>query len=271
MSLHKVGFIGAGNMCQSLIEGWLKKNVFKPNEIFVSNRTPGKVKKLSQQWGIQECATNEQVVESAEVVILAMKPQDLVQAVEPLGSIFNEGQLVVSLAAGISLSKLKKILPKNVRIIRVIPSTPVKVQQGVIGYATAVDDVTLDRWMQNVFSTLGQVIKVQEGDQFEALIVACASGVGFVFELMLYWQEWLEERGFEPDQARNMTVQTFLGAANLAAQNPSQSLEDLLSRVTSKKGTTAAGLDSMRELEVERLLRYSFEKSALRDRELAQD
>jgi pyrroline-5-carboxylate reductase len=94
--------------------------------------------------------------------------------------------------------------------------------------------------------------------------------VGFVFELMIYWKEWLEEHGFAPELAQKMTVQTFLGASVLA-DGAGESLEDLQNRVTSKKGITAAGLDSLRELEVERLLRYSFEKAAIRDKELSSD
>ena len=88
---------------------------------------------------------------------------------------------------------------------------------------------------------------------------------------MVYWQEWLEDLGIEPELARAMTESTFQGTADLAQQTPSLSLEELQSKVTSKKGITAAGLESMRELEVERLLRYSFEKAALRDRELSPD
>jgi len=87
--------------------------------------------------------------------------------------------------------------------------------------------------------------------------------------MMMYFQDWIEERGFEPDVARKMVVETFLGAAKLAAVNPDQSLEDLQNKVTSKKGVTAAGLESMREFEIERALRYSFEKAALRNQELA--
>jgi pyrroline-5-carboxylate reductase len=138
--------------------------------------------------------------------------------------------------------------------------------------------------MERMFKPLGYAIKLDEGDQFEAFSVAASAGVGFVFELMIYWQEWLEERGLDAATARNITVQTFLGTAELAARSGAgqsapagqapqtpQSLDELQARVTSKKGITAAGLESMRELEIERLLRYSFEKSALRDRELSQD
>lgn len=268
---QKIGFIGAGNMCQSLIEGWLAKNVVAPSQIFVSNRTPGKLKKLVQQFAVNECATNEDLVDVSDVVIISVKPQDLILAIEPIASSFRDDQVVISLAAGIPLSRLKKLLPKGARVIRMIPNTPSRIHLGVIGYCSTTNDIPIDRFMENLFSQLGLVIRVDEGEPFEALTVSCSAGVGFIYEMMLYWQEWLEERGFSPEQAQKMTVQTFLGASQLAAQNSTQSLVDLQNRVTSKKGVTAAGLDSMRELEVERLLRYSFEKAALRDRELAQD
>ena len=85
---------------------------------------------------------------------------------------------------------------------------------------------------------------------------------------MMYWQEWLEEHGFSSEEARKITVETFLGGALLASQQEETSIEDLQRQVVSKKGVTHAGLESMRELEVERALRYSFEKAVLRDRSL---
>ena len=80
----------------------------------------------------------------------------------------------------------------------------------------------------------------------------------------MYWQEWLEEHGFDVQVAQRMTVQTFVGAALLAQKQQHLTLQELENRVASKKGVTEAGLESMRELEIERALRYSFEKSALK-------
>ncbi len=85
---------------------------------------------------------------------------------------------------------------------------------------------------------------------------------------MLYWQEWIEGYGFDSELAKKMAVQTFLGAALQAEGSNGQSLETLQAKVVSKKGVTMAGLDSMRELDIERALRVSFEKAMLRDREL---
>lgn len=264
----KIGFIGAGNMCQALISGWIEKGSFKPEDIFVANRSPGKVKRLAEQFGVQGMNTNEEVIDKSDVVILAIKPQDLTMAIEPIASAFQPSHTVVSLAAGFPLRSLRKILPQCNLMVRVMPNTPVRVQKGVIGYCLSKSDIGMERWVEHAFSPLGLVVKVDEGEPFQALTVSCGSGVGFVFELMIYWQEWLEERGLDPDLAKKMTVQTFVGASQLAEKSDGQSLIELQHKVASKKGVTAAGLDSMRELEVERALRYSFEKAALKDREL---
>lgn len=264
----KIGFIGAGNMCQALVSGWLENSTFAADQIFVANRSPGKVKRLTEQFGVNGVDTNEDLIDKCDTIILAMKPQDLTMAVEPIASSFQPSHTVVSLAAGFPLRAIKKIIPQCSMLVRVMPNTPVKVQKGVVGFCTAKSDIGIDRWVERAFSPLGMVVKLDEGEQFQALTVSCSAGVGFVFELMTYWQEWLEERGIDPELAKRMTVQTFVGAAKLAEGSDGQSLVDLQHRVASKKGVTAAGLDSMRELEIERALRYSFEKAALKDREI---
>ena len=266
-----IGFIGAGNMCHALIEGWVAKKLIAPSDIVASNRTPGKLKKLVDSFGVRECGTNEEVVDAANVVVIAVKPQDLIAAVEPISTAFRDDQIVISLAAGIPLSRLKKLAPQCKHWVRVMANTPAKIMRGTFGYCTPGSNLVVDRFMDRMFQPLGLTTRLEEGEQFEAFSVATSAGVGFVFELMIYWQEWLEERGIDPALAQQMTIQTFVGASELALHALPQTLNELQAKVTSKKGITAAGLESMRELEVERLLRYSFEKSAIRDRELSQE
>jgi pyrroline-5-carboxylate reductase len=268
---ENIGFIGAGNMCQAIIEGWMSKSLIEPSSVMVTNRTPGKLKKLAENFKVREIAQNEELVDESQVVIIAVKPQDMITAVEPLSTVFRPDQIVISLAAGITLARLKKLLPQCPHIVRVMANTPAKIMHGCFGYCTRSNDLIVDRFMERMFKPLGLTVRLEEGEPFEAFTIATSAGVGFIYEMMVYWQEWLEERGIDPQLAQQMTVQTFAGASELAAQSLPQSLEELQAKVTSKKGVTAAGLESMRELEIERLLRYSFEKAALRDRELSQD
>lgn len=266
LSHLKVGFIGCGNMAQTIMRGWIETKVFQPGRLYASNRSEGKLKKVAAELGIV-AASNEEVIEACDIIHLAMKPQDLVQAMEPLQSAFRDGQVVMSLAAGVSLQTLQKVLGENLQIVRLMPNTPLRLRQGVVGFCLPAKSNYLETLVSDLYSPLGLVIPTEEGESFTALTVACSSGVGFVFELMQYWQEWLEEYDFDEATAQSMTMQTFLGAAGLAMESRQKFL-DLQARVASKKGVTSAGLDSMRELEVERALRYSFEKAVLRDKEL---
>lgn len=264
----KIGFLGCGNLAQTLIYAWVEKKILEPSEIIAANRTPTKLQKISQDLGIKITQNNEEMVENSEIVILAVKPQDLEAALEPLGSIFDSSQKVISLAAGIQISTIQKLLPVGTAIARVMTNTPARFHQGMSGYCMNQSHLGLKKNIDYLFSPLGEVAEVSEGEAFQAFSVGTSSGIGFVMELMLYWQEWLEEYGFEAEQAQTMVIQTFLGASQWAKETK-MSLTDLQSKVVSKKGITAAGLASMRELEVERLLRYSFEKAILRDKELA--
>lgn len=263
----KVGFLGCGNMSQAMIKGLIKSQTLKPSQIFVSNRSPGKLHKVSELYGVQICQSNEELVEKSNVVILGAKPQDLLGSIEPIAQIFDPQHIIVSLAAGIQLYTLKKYV-SHARWARVMPNTPTLISKGVIGYILNENDPAVRTVIEDLMSPLGFVKAVQDEDQFEALMVACSSGTGFILELMIYWNDWLEEHGFDPLSAKEMTLQTFLGASELAAQSPGIDFSELQAKVTSKKGVTAAGLDSIREMELERILRISFEKAALRNQEM---
>ncbi|MBX3018234.1 MAG: pyrroline-5-carboxylate reductase [Bdellovibrionaceae bacterium] len=267
---YKVGFIGVGNMAQAMVKALVDTKTLNPTHIHASNRSPGKLQKAVENWGITAAQINEQVIDNCDIIVIAVKPQDFSSAIDPFVSSFHEKQIVVSLAAGLTLHDLQKKIPQA-RVVRAMPNTPSVIQRGVVGYLMS--DKEKDRGLQviveDLLSPLGAVFQCTDEEQLEALMVSCSSGTGFVFEFMSYFHDWILERGFEEADARRMVVETFLGAAQLAAQNHDLGLEELQSRVTSKKGVTAAGLDSMREFEIERALRYSFEKAALRNRELA--
>lgn len=269
LKTQKIGFLGAGNMAQAMIKGLVEGGIPAKN-IYATNRSPGKLQKLVEAFNIQTSPSNEELIDTCDIVILAVKPQDLFTALEPVTRAFDEHKIVISIAAGIRMEKLEKHL-NNARLARVMPNTPSLIGRGVIGYLlNDDDDNALDATVEDLFTPLGKVIKVADEDQFEALTVSCSSGTGFVFEMMMYWQDWIEEHGFSIEEARLMTIETFVGASLLAAQ-AREDVEDLQARVTSKKGVTAAGLQSMRELEIERALRISFEKAAMRNKEMARE
>lgn len=262
----KIGIIGAGNMGQAIIKALIDSNTVLPTAITVSNRTTGKLEKVKKLYGVNTVTSNEALIEDSDVIIIAVKPQDLAAALEPARASFGAEHIVISLAAGVDIRGLRRHIPEG-HLTRVMLNTPVFICKGVIGYCS--QNALYEKLIENLFSPMGKVVKLEEGDTFEAFTVASSSGTGFIFELMSYWQEWIEEHGIEPEVARSIVVQTFLGTAALA-ENSTESLEDLQNKVVSKKGMTAAGLESMRTLEVEGLMRLSFNKAAVRSKELGQ-
>ena len=254
----------------AILSALVESNTIPADRIHVHNRTPGKALKAVERFGVKNYSTPEELVENSDVVILATKPQDLLSMLEPMREIFESHQVVISLAAGIQLSTLKKYI-SEAKLVRVMPNTPIFIQKAVISFCTSQSDPLLDDLIKNLFSPLGYVVSTEEGEEFSSVMVGSSSGTGFIFELMKYWQDWIEENGFESDVARQIVVDTFLGTAELAKKESGLSFHQLTEKVASKKGVTAAGLQSLRELELEGLLRMSFNKALMRDHELAKE
>ncbi len=264
----KIGFLGVGNLGQAVMRGFLDSGLVRKENILISSRTERKLLKVAEEFQVQAVKTNEQLIDGSDVVILGVKPQDLYLAIEPIASTFHEDHVVMSLAAGISLDSLEKLIPNAKKILRVMPNTAANVKRSVVAYSASDAATPHLKWIEELLSTIGIVVPVEDGDMMEALVVAASSGIGFVYELMIYWQEWLEERGIDHAVAKKVTTNVFAGAAAMADSAVNTSFEELQRKVTSLKGVTAAGLESMRELEIERALRISFEKAALRDKSL---
>lgn len=266
----KVGFIGLGNMGQAILSALLNSQTLKPQQVFVHNRTPGKTQKMVAKHQVTALENAEEVVEKSDIVILATKPQDLLPMLEPLRNCFTSEKVAISLAAGVKLATLKKYLPEA-NLVRVMPNTPIFICRAVISFCLSKPDIVLENLVKKIFSPLGYVVSTEEGEEFSALLVSSASGTGFIFEVMQYWQDWIEEYGIESKEARKIVTETFLGTAQLASDDPDVSFHQLTEKVASKKGVTAAGLESMRELELEGILRMSFNKALMRDHELAKE
>ncbi len=264
----KVGFIGGGNLAQSIIAGLLDSKTLEKDQILVSNRTDKKLKKIEEKFGIQTRATNEEIVDECQIIIIATKPQDLFEAIESLSSSFTSEHLIISLAAGVGLDSLAKIILEYDNIAKVMCNVAVRSRDAMMGYSLYKEGPLASDMIEELFSPLGKIIEIDDDEAMSAFTVASSAGVGFVLELMQHWQDWIEGYGYDPEQAKLITAQTFLGAAKLSLDNMNLSSYELINQIASKKGVTEAGLQSMRETDIDTALRISFEKALIRDKEL---
>ena len=265
-----IGFIGCGNLAQAIMSALIETKTVSAQKIFASNRSDGKLQKAASQFGIRPCRTNEEIVDQCDIIFLATKPQDLFQAIEPIAMSFDDRHMVISLATGIHLKKIESVLTTVKMLARVMMNTPARIRRAVIGYQVSKRALRTTQWIEDLVSPLGYMVEIKDDEQMSALAVATSAGTGFVFELMNYWVDWLEGYGFDPAVAEKMTIETFLGSALLADLQPNLTIEELQGQVTSKKGITAAGLESMREMDLERGMRLSFEKAQMRDKDLGE-
>lgn len=271
-----IGFIGAGNMTQHILEPLLASNIVKSEQIFVSNRSSNKLQKLQDQFKVTACGSNEELLEKSDIIILSIKPQELYEGLEPVLAYFEPHHEVISLAAGVSLKSLSKLLPKVNTLSRVMLSTAVKIKQAVIAY----DFIKNGQFAQDpeegafsvkaLFSPLGKLVFLKDDQAFRAFTVAAGSGIAVIYELMLYWQAWLKDYGITEKEAEQITQQSFLAASQMAISE-AKSIESLQQAVTSAKGVTIEALEAMRFSGVEKQLHHAFEKARLKDAQLASE
>ncbi len=241
--MKKFGFIGAGKMASAIVKGLLSKEI-KPTQIACTcgNDDTGKI--LSEQTSI-ECLSNiKALLESCESVVLACKPQQLVEVAEEAKQAKNS--VLISILAGTSLARLRECFPNVKKIVRVMPNMPAQISQGISCYAPESQLTAEEKTIvENVLGAIGEFIKVQEA-QLDAVTALSGSGPGYIFEFAAAMIEGAKQIGFTDAEAKKLVEKTMLGSAMLLEQSP-LSADELCTAVSSPGGTTLAGLAEMKK------------------------
>lgn len=262
----KIAFIGGGNMAQALIGGLLAQQ-FNAADITVSEPVEA-LHAILRQLGVQVTTDNQQAITDAAVVILAVKPQVMAEVLMPLREQFKN-QLIISIAAGVTISTLSRLLGDYPRIVRAMPNTPALIQTGATGlYATTAVD-TADRTLAtNILQAAGLVLWVEQEQQLDAVTAVSGSGPAYFFYLMEAMIQAGQDLGLTEAQARALTLQTALGAAKMAVSSP-HAPDQLRKNVTSPNGTTQAAIETMDTAHVNVHIQQALQAAATRSAELA--
>lgn len=239
----KIAFIGAGNMAQALMAGLIAKGNAAADILAIDPGQPTR-DRCAAQYGVRTAAAaNAAELHAVDVIVLAVKPQMLREVAAALAPMLA-GQLLISVAAGISLDDLSRWLDGYQRLVRCMPNTPAQIGLGATGLAAmpAVDDGGRSMATE-LLQAVGITVWVEQEQQLDAVTAISGSGPAYVF----YFIEALcaagQRLGLDTEQARTLALATFNGAAQLA-YGADESPSVLRERVTSKGGTTAAALDS---------------------------
>lgn len=238
----KITFLGGGNMANALIGG-LRKQGFSAAAIQVIEPVAEHREKLAATFGVRCCEAPDEASLHCEVLVLAVKPQQMHEAVAPLaGRLKNI--LVISIAAGLRLADLSRWLGGHRQLVRCMPNTPALIGAGVTGlYADPAVNREGQDAAEKILRAVGSTLWLQDEGQMDAVTAISGSGPAYVFYFIEALQQSGVELGLDAAAARRLAVETFVGASRLAEQSKEE-IAVLRQRVTSKGGTTAAALDA---------------------------
>ena len=264
---RRVAFLGAGNMGEALIKGLTQTGLVPAGSITASDPRADHLGQVAKRHGIRAMADNAALVSGADVIILAVKPQIMAAVLKEIASVVDEGKLLISIAAGVSTRKLRDQLGKPARLIRVMPTTPALVLEGVTAIARAEGLKPGDlEAAQELFAAVGKVVVLDEG-AMDAVTGLSGSGPAYVAIAIEALADGGVNMGLDRATAMTLAAQTVLGSARLILEtgvHPGQ-LKDM---VASPGGTTIAGIAALEEAGLRRAFIQAVERATLRSREL---
>ncbi len=261
-----LGVIGAGNMAEALINGVLKAGLIPADKITACDLSEAR-REVFSGLGCNVTERMDQVI-TQDVILLALKPQVVFSVMDDIGTRLSDKQLLISIAAGITIGSLQKVAP-SVRIVRVMPNTPMLVGEGVCGVAPGASATEEDAKLTLALcGSAADAYEVVES-QMDAVTGLSGSGPAYLF----YFAEILTEAGvaagLPADIAEKMAAKTVFGSAKLLIES-SDPAEVLRRKVTSPNGTTEAALNVMTERGMKDILIAAVLRAKERSEELAQ-
>ena len=262
----KIGFLGGGNMGEALIRGIVKTGIVPPQELFVTDVRLDRLEELSRTYGLHTLSDNALLVRRVDVVILAVKPQILKAVLQEIAPA-TPGKLLVSIAAGVSTTEIRRHLPAGTRLIRCMPNTPALVLEGATALARGRDLAPGDlETAQAIFDAVGRVVVLEE-EHMDAVTGLSGSGPAYIALVVEALADGGVKVGLDRQTAMTLATQTVLGSARLLLEtgaHPGQ-LKDM---VTSPGGTSIAGIHTLEAGGLRRTLIDAVERATLRSREL---
>lgn len=265
-------FIGAGNMAQSMIGGLIADD-YPREKILASDPNTDHCKAFTQRLGVVCDTDNKQVAEKANVIILAVKPQQIAQVCQELSKIVqNNKPLIISVAAGIRTQDIAHWLGGgDLSIVRAMPNTPALIQSGATAlYANEAVSEEQQTQAENILRSTGLVVWVQKESQIDAVTALSGSGPAYYFLFMEAMENVGVELGLDPKTAHLLTLQTALGAAKMAMES-SDDCATLRKKVTSPNGTTEQAIKVFESEGLRDIIRHAMQAAYQRSLSLAEE
>jgi pyrroline-5-carboxylate reductase len=269
VSSSLVGFIGAGNMARSLAGG-LVNNGWDRARLLLADPDAGQRQGVEQALGLRTTADNAEVAASADVLVLAVKPQVLGAVARGLaGAVQTKRPLVVSIAAGVRIDDLARWLGGAVPIVRAMPNTAALIGSGASGmFANELVTTPMRDQAEAILRAVGVAVWVENESLIDTVTALSGSGPAYFFLMMEALEQAAIREGLDPKTARLLTLETAFGAAKMALEG-SEEPALLRRRVTSPGGTTEQAVKVLEDGGIRRLFHDAVQAAIRRARELA--
>lgn len=264
----RVGLIGCGNMGDAIAKAMRTRQLVAQDAFYVYDIDTIKAQYVRATYGAIAASSNGEVFKSCDVIILAVKPQDIEDVLKLVWHTADASKLLISIAAGKAIPFLSNMLREGVRIIRAMPNMPAVIGCGMtaIAYGDMVTDDDKDI-ARRIFAALGEVLEVEE-DLMDAVTAISGSGPAYYFYLTQMLYEAAVEFGMEKDKARLLAIQTAFGSAQAMKEGVSDCVM-LRGKVTSKGGTTEAAFKVFERSGLGDILKRGIKAAAERSKEIS--
>lgn len=264
-----IGFLGAGRMATAIAAGLIRTKLYQSEQISAADPNEACREQFRRVTGVNVIVDNQTIVEDASTIILAVKPQNVKTALNPLRGVLSPDKLLISIAAGVTLSQLESASGGRARLVRVMPNTPFLVGQGAAGYcldeSATEDDAHL---VEQVFAAGGLVTRVPE-TLMDAVTGLSGSGPAYGFLMIEALSDGGVRMGLSRDVATRLAAQTLLGAATMVLET-GEHPGKLKDQVTSPGGATIAGVEALEMNGFRGALMQAVQAATIRSSELGE-
>lgn len=265
----KVVFIGSGNMAEAIVSGMVRAKFCAPEKIVLTDLREERLIEMKSKLGVS-ISTDKSVVQDAEIVVLAVKPQGMAAAMEDIRPFLKKETLVISIAAGIHTEEVERVLGEGTRVVRVMPNTPALIGKGATAVAAGSQTDEADvEVAETILGCAGLTVRVDESDM-DAVTALSGSGPAYIFYLFEAMMDAAVEMGLDYEKARTLMLQTVEGAAGLL-KDSGEDASVLRAKVTSKGGTTQAAITSMEMSGVKSAIIAALNAAKVRSEELSRE
>lgn len=271
LNTQNICFLGAGSIAEAIMRGLLDKKQATGDHLYVVNkRNAERLAELEQRYKVQvsvEQSDKDRFLREADIIVLAMKPNDVKAALAELKPLLNEQQLLISVVAGLSIATISDIVQLPLPIVRSMPNTSSTIGLGATGICfSAHVQPQHEHLAQQLFEAIGIVSIVDEAE-INTVTGISGSGPAYIYYMIEAMVEAGVEGGLSEEQALQLTVQTVLGAAEMLNYTKEQPAV-LRQKVTSPGGTTQAALDTLKQLDFAPIVKRAVHRAAERAKQL---